>query len=72
MIGLDGRPQVKNLNRSVSEWLRFRLDTVTKRLQASSGQGRKSPASDRGLRIAYLNLDEVIRIVRSRTNPSPS
>src|SRR5690606_10887888 len=33
LIGLDGKPQVKNLKQILSEWLRFRLDTVTRRLQ---------------------------------------
>ncbi|MFZ1221864.1 MAG: DNA topoisomerase IV subunit A, partial [Dokdonella sp.] len=71
MIGLDGRPQVKNLKHILSEWLRFRTDTVTRRLQHRLEKVERRLHLLAGLRIAYLNLDEVIRIVRSEDEPKP-
>ncbi|HET7266685.1 MAG TPA: DNA topoisomerase IV subunit A [Oleiagrimonas sp.] len=69
MIGLDGRPQVKNLRMIVEEWLRFRTDTVTRRLEHRLAKVEKRLHLLEGLRIAYLNLDEVIRIVRTEDEP---
>jgi len=69
MIGLDGKPQVKNLKQILSEWLRFRQDTVTRRLQHRLAKVERRLHLLEGLRIAYLNLDEVIRIVRSEDEP---
>ncbi|HEX7342182.1 MAG TPA: DNA topoisomerase IV subunit A [Rhodanobacteraceae bacterium] len=71
MIGLDGRPQVKSLKAIVEEWLRFRIDTVTRRLEHRLAKVEKRLHLLEGLRIAYLNLDEVIRIVRSEDEPKP-
>ncbi|MBK7013197.1 MAG: DNA topoisomerase IV subunit A [Xanthomonadales bacterium] len=71
MIGLDGRPQVKNLKHILGEWLRFRTDTVTRRLQHRLEKVERRLHLLEGLRIAYLNLDEVIRIVRSEDEPKP-
>ncbi|WP_133131205.1 DNA topoisomerase IV subunit A [Legionella yabuuchiae] len=69
MIGLDGKPQVKNLLTIIKEWLSFRLSTVKKRLSY-----RLDKVLDRlhvleGLLIAYLNLDEVIQIIRESDEP---
>ncbi len=69
MIGLDGRPQVKPLVTLLKEWLRFRQDTVTRRLQF-----RLDKILDRlhileGLMVAYLNIDEVIKIIRTEDKP---
>ena len=69
VIGLDGRPQVKPLNRLLNEWLQFRLQTVRRRLQH-----RLEKVLDRlhileGLLIAFLNIDEVIRIIREEEHP---
>lgn len=69
MIGLDGKPQVKPLVNILQEWLTFRLSTVTKRLQY-----RLDKVLDRlhvleGLLIAYLNIDEVIAIIREEDEP---
>ena len=47
VIGLDGRPQVKNLKMLLAEWLAFRSETVTKRLQPPAGQGRAPAAPAR-------------------------
>ncbi len=71
MIGLDGRPQVKNLKQILAEWLRFRTDTVTRRLQHRLGKVEKRLHLLEGLRAAYLNLDEVIRIIRTEEEPRP-
>ena len=71
MIGLDGKPQVKNLKQIIAEWLRFRQETVTKRLQHRLAKVERRLHLLEGLRIAYLNLDEVIRIIRSEEEPKP-
>ncbi|HEX7770725.1 MAG TPA: DNA topoisomerase IV subunit A, partial [Dokdonella sp.] len=71
LIGLDGKPQVKNLKQILSEWLRFRQDTVTRRLQFRLAKVERRLHLLEGLRIAFLNLDEVIRIVRSEDEPKP-
>jgi topoisomerase-4 subunit A len=71
MIGLDGRPQVKDLKRILTEWLTFRTDTVTRRLNHRLGKVERRLHLLEGLHIAYLNLDEVIRIVRSEDEPKP-
>ena len=71
MIGLDGRPQVKDLKMILAEWLRFRTDTVTKRLNHRLAKVERRLHLLEGLRIAYLNLDEVIRIVRTEEEPKP-
>lgn len=69
MIGLDGKPRVKNLLTILNEWLIFRLSTVKRRLQY-----RLDKILDRlhvleGLLIAYLNIDEVIAIIRESETP---
>ena len=69
MIGLDGRPQVKNLKRILSEWLTFRTTTVTRRLNHRLEKVERRLHLLEGLRIAYLNLDEVIHIVRTEDEP---
>jgi topoisomerase IV subunit A len=71
MIGLDGKPQVKNLKQILNEWLRFRQDTVTKRLQHRLAKVERRLHMLEALRIVFLNLDEVIRIVRSEDEPKP-
>jgi len=71
MIGLDGRPQVKNLRRILGEWLSFRTSTVTRRLNHRLAKVDRRLHLLEGLHIAYLNLDEVIRIVRSEDEPRP-
>src|SRR5271156_4971947 len=71
VIALDGRPRVMGLKQLLLEWLEFRKATVTRRLKF-----RHEKLSARlhildGLLIAYLNLDEVIRIVRREEEPKP-
>ncbi len=71
MIGLDGRPQVKNLPQILDEWLRFRAITVRRRLEFRLNQVEQRLHILDGLLIAYLNLDEVIRILRTEEKPKP-
>ena len=65
IIGLDGRPQVKNLKTFLSEWLVFRLETVRKRLRYRLERVERRLHLLEGLLVAFLNLDEVIRIIRT-------
>ncbi|HXH04546.1 MAG TPA: DNA topoisomerase IV subunit A [Candidatus Competibacteraceae bacterium] len=69
MIGLDGRPQVKNLRAILTEWLSYRRNTVRRRLQYRLGKVQARLHLLAGLLIAYLNLDEVIRIIRFEDEP---
>jgi topoisomerase IV subunit A len=69
MIGLDGRPRVKNLRDVLAEWLVFRTDAVRRRLQYRLDKVQARLHILDGLLIAYLNLDEVIRIIRSEDEP---
>ncbi len=69
MIGVDGRPQVKDLRRILVEWLEFRTHTVRRRLQFRLDKVEKRLHILEGLLAAYLNLDEVIRIVRFEDEP---
>lgn len=72
MIGIDKRPQVKDILSLLKEWLQFRTETVRRRLQF-----RLDKIVDRmhileGLLVAFLNIDEVIRIVRAEDKPKPA
>jgi len=69
VIGLDGRPQVKNLRAILSEWLVFRGETVTRRLQHRLEKVERRLHLLEGLLVAFLNLDEVIRIIRTEDEP---
>ncbi len=71
VIGLDGRPQVKGLKAFLSEWLVFRTDTVTRRLKHRLDKVERRLHLLEGLLVAFLNLDEVIRIIRSEDEPRP-
>ncbi|HPF58916.1 MAG TPA: DNA topoisomerase IV subunit A [Candidatus Competibacteraceae bacterium] len=71
MIGLDGRPQVKNLKQIIEEWLCYRVITVRRRLEFRLNQVEQRLHILEGLLIAYLNLDEVIRILRTEEKPKP-
>jgi topoisomerase-4 subunit A len=72
IIGLDGRPQVKNLRAFLSEWLGFRYDTVTRRLKHRLERVERRLHLLEGLLTAFLNLDEVICIIRSQDEPKPA
>ena len=71
MIGLDGRPRVYSLKDLLSEWLKFRIETVRRRLQHRLDKVQARLHILDGLLIAYLNLDEVIRIIRREDEPKP-
>ena len=69
VIGIDHKPQVKPLNQFLSEWLEFRTETTRRRLQH-----RLTKVTDRlhlleGMLIAFLNIDEVIHIIRTEDEP---
>ena len=72
MIGINKRPQVKNILTLLKEWVQFRTTTVKRRLQF-----RLDKILDRlhildGLLVAYLNIDEVIKIIRKEDKPKPA
>ncbi len=71
MIGLDGRPKVKNLKEILVEWLVFRTETVRRRLQYRLDKVLTRLHVLEGLLIAYLNIDEVIAIIRTEDQPKP-
>jgi topoisomerase-4 subunit A len=69
IIGLDGRPQVKNLKQLLTEWLSFRSSTVTRRLNHRLQKVERRLHLLDGLLVAFLNLDEVIHIIRTEDEP---
>ncbi len=69
IIGIDGRPKVMNLKAILKEWLSFRIETVTRRLQYRLDQILAQIHILKGLMIAYLNIDEVIQIIREEEKP---
>ena len=71
MIGLNGRPGVKALIAIIKEWLSYRVTTVTRRLQWRLDKVEKRLHLLEGLMIAYLNIDEVIAIIRNNDEPKP-
>lgn len=71
MIGLDNRPSVKNLLEILSEWLVFRRDTVKRRLNHRLERVLRRLHILEGLLVAFLNIDEVIHIIRSEDEPKP-
>jgi topoisomerase-4 subunit A len=71
MIGLDGRPKVKGLKDILVEWLEFRTETVRRRLQYRLDKVLARLHILEGLLIAYLNIDEVIAIIRNEDHPKP-
>jgi len=71
IIGLDGRPKVMGLKELLEEWLKFRLDTVTRRLKFRLDKVARRLHILAGLLAIYLNLDEVIRIIRREDEPKP-
>ena len=71
MIGLDGKPQVKDLPSLLREWLDYRFATVRRRLRYQLDKILERLHLLDGLLIAFLNLDEVIRIIRTEDEPKP-
>lgn len=71
MIGINGRPQVKDLRMILEEWLKFRTVTVRRRLQWRLDKVNSRLHILDGLLIAFLNIDEVIAIIREHDKPKP-
>ena len=71
MIGLDGRPQVKDLKTILEQWLVYRFETVRRRLQYRLDKVNERLHILDALLIAFLNIDEVIRIIRTQDKPKP-
>lgn len=69
MIGLDGKPRVKNLLHILTEWLVYRVGVVKRRLEYRLAKVLERIHVLEGLLIAYLNIDEVIAIIREHDNP---
>ena len=72
VIGIDGRPGVKSLATILLEWLEFRRTTVRRRLEYRLEKVLKRLHILEGYLVAYLNIDEVIRIVREEDAPRPA
>jgi topoisomerase-4 subunit A len=71
VIGLDGRPAVFGLKALLDEWLKFRTATVRRRLEYRLERVAQRLHILDGLLVAYLNIDEVIRIIRREDEPKP-
>jgi topoisomerase-4 subunit A len=69
IIGIDGRPGVKSLQSILGEWLQFRRDTVRRRLEYRLERVVRRLHILEGYLIAYLNIDEVIKIIREEDEP---
>jgi topoisomerase-4 subunit A len=71
VIGLDGRPRVYGLKALLEDWLKFRTATVRRRLEHRLAHVAERLHVLDGLLIAYLNIDEVIKIIRREDEPKP-
>jgi len=69
IIGLDGKPRVKDLASLLKEWVQFRMDTVRRRLQFRLDKILERLHILDGLMAAYLHIDEVIKIIREEDKP---
>jgi topoisomerase-4 subunit A len=69
VIGIDGKPAVKNLAVILKEWLTYRRETVRRRLTYRLEKILKRLHVLEGLLVAYLNIDEVIEIIRTEDKP---
>lgn len=69
IVGLDGKPQVKSLNVLIKEWLEYRSATVVRRLTFRLDKINERLHILEGLLVAFLNLDEVIKIIRTEDKP---
>ncbi|MFU8770057.1 MAG: DNA topoisomerase IV subunit A, partial [Desulfotignum sp.] len=72
MIGINGRPAVKNLKSLLQEWLVFRFQTVRNKLSFQLDKVVRRLHILEGFQIAYLNLDQVIKIIRESDHPGPA
>jgi topoisomerase-4 subunit A len=71
VIGVNGKPQILGLRALLKEWLGFRMDTVVRRLNHRLDQVVDRLHILEGLLVAYLNIDEVIYIIRHEDKPKP-
>jgi topoisomerase IV subunit A len=69
MIGADGRPRQKGIGEILREWVGFRLTTVTRRTQHRLGKVNDRIHILEGRMIVFLNIDEVIRVIREADDP---
>ncbi|MDH5185435.1 MAG: DNA topoisomerase IV subunit A, partial [Gammaproteobacteria bacterium] len=69
VIGINGKPGVRNLVQMLTEWLQFRTETVRRRLQTRLDKVLSRLHILDGLLIAFLNIDEVIKIIRTEEKP---
>lgn len=69
MIGTDGRPTQKNMLTALQEWVEFRLDVVRRRCQFDLDKINKRIHILEGRMIAFLNIDEVIKVIRNSDEP---
>jgi topoisomerase-4 subunit A len=69
LLGLDGRPQQKGLSQILSEWAAFRVDTVTRRARHQLERAEARIHILEGRRIAFLNIDRVIKVIREADDP---
>ena len=72
IIGIDGKPSVMNLRQILKEWLRFPIDVTRRRLEHRLQKVDKRLHLLDGLLIAFLNIDEVINIIRTEDEPKPA
>ncbi|MBT7374463.1 MAG: DNA topoisomerase IV subunit A, partial [Porticoccaceae bacterium] len=72
IIGIDGRPAVMDLRRILKDWLSFRVDVTRRRLDYRLQKVDKRLHLLDGLLIAFLNIDEVIHIIRTEDEPKPA
>jgi topoisomerase-4 subunit A len=72
IIGNNGKPQVLDLRNLLRQWLTFRMDTVTRRLEYRLDQVVDRLHILAGLLVAFLNIDEVIQIIRTTDEPKPA
>ena len=72
IIGINGKPSVMNLRQILKEWLQFRIDVTRRRLEFRLQKVDKRLHLLDGLLIAFLNIDEVINIIRTEDEPKPA
>lgn len=72
MIGIDGRPGVRTLDEILHQWLKFRRETVRRRLSYRLERVERRLHILEGYLVAYLNIDEVIHIIRTEDKPKPA
>ena len=71
MIGNDGRPRQKGLKEILSEWIEFRIETVTRRTKHRLGKVKDRMHILEGRKIVFLNIDKVIKLIRNSDEPKP-